>query len=276
MKKTSSWLSLSALIFCVFVVSCSKRDNPAPATVFTGPVALLDSVVETSTNNEKTQHYFTYNADSGVAKFTILYSDKHFMSDFLFYDNSPVKRLLLVSQSLTGKVEDVYGTRRCYYNTAGLLTTVKNNSSDSTSLVYNSNKQLIGRYSYNNDSIYESNVLTWSGPNLVKSVYTYYRSGDPKLPVVFTYNYKYDNKRNAYSSVGFYSMLGYASAFYWLSANNVVEMEQSSGGNTFIYTFNYEYNNKNYPVTGAVNVSKKLPGENFNFYNATKRFVYKD
>ncbi len=248
MKKIPIWLVLPALICTVFLMSCRKKDQPDPSTIWPGPAALLDSRT-TNHKGQITVDRFEFNKDSGLTKYDQITDGKYYYSEFYFYDNNQPKHVSQIALSITGKLEDAFLIRKCYYNSNGLLVTMKDNKSDSISFVYNNNKQLIGRYSYSNDSIYDANVITWSGANIVKLKTTWYNTGDSKHPSVFDYTFKYDNKRNPYTCVPYFSTINFGVGFTAMSANNIIEMTEVSENGTHTYKYSYQYKDQGYPVS---------------------------
>lgn len=240
--------------------ACKKEGTPAPDPVSTDDELHVSAIIgEYPTVYDSTS--YTYNNDMSLKAYYNYWK--------LSTSTSPTITPLSAyykNGKLTGVYKtDVQGTDTIFgtlfsYNSAGQMIrlTYVILAGRYDSLVYNSNGQLAERYLLHSSSPIDDVKLTFTyeNNNVVKAVYDYISDMNLSYDVVHTY--KYDNKKSYYKGIRpwFYSL----NSYYWMSENNPVEEVITQGQIVDTITYQYEYNNKDYPVSANVKSVHKDAG----------------
>jgi hypothetical protein len=233
---------ITLLNITLLFTACKKNDNTEPEP----PVQYLASIVDVGDTYADDSTVYEYNSDMTLKRTAGYIRAFGMVSSYsLTYENGRLTKIVNI-QDANPNIEYVDSF---FYNNAGQVSAVRGGIT-TDSLVYNSKGQVITRYY--TDWIYKNIFYyTWNDDNVVKSVYidNSFQPADTAT-TIFTY----DSKRNMFKPLEvlrFNSPDGYPR---FSSKNNVTsERTTHSKWNTTGTTlYEYEYNDKHYPVSYKV------------------------
>jgi len=246
-------------ICMVFVTSCKKEmvcDNPNNIKKISE--IYISYNYHYYTSNDQGHTWTLYDSDSFENRlFAVWHWDKDKISSIDHYDESQIDatdNFYYNNEGLVSKIINTYrgaevGRMEYTYNKAYIshMDYFYQNALESTyDLTYSDNKLSKIACTYLNnvsakEDVYQYVELTWTGSNVTKSEVFYNNISDS-----FT-TYTYDNKNNPYfgsNAITAY-ILGWDNP-YKLSQNNVLSIVSNVSDETG--TYNYSYNNDNYPI----------------------------
>ena len=260
---------LSMLGLTLLFAACSKDDNTSPDNGNEPTVqdTLYVSSVTSSTNDKggfsRDSTVFGYNSDKMLKRYVYI-SFYEYGGDwtgyayFFHYENKRLKDTYVNSggmSDLNTWVADTVGRPKYIItnvNSRGQVTRMipATGEADFDTLIYNGQGQLIEKYHIAptiSTTLPTTRVtLTYENNNVTKVIEV---NNYPGIPTrTDTTTYKYDNKPNAYWAAAPLVLEQYDS-FNYLSANNPVEEVNVYDGYITTTTYQYQYNDKGYPVS---------------------------
>lgn len=249
------------LLISLFFAACDKKDNANPDL----PECKLTK--ETFVNgNEQSTVAYTYDDHERLIK--IVSSDGDYMVSIdIIYDENG--RIIKLEGSDGG--DQFIG--ECTWDNNVWSTLFKIKEGDEwietewkPVVKLDDNNRILEYLDYEkNDTgafeLFAKSVYTWTGDNISSEVFTVYsttkrtsrsifKRKNKQYPANYSYttNYTYDDKNNAFASVGFMNII-------WnelpVTKNNIIKEEESGSQNSYTYEYTYEYNDKDFPVKSS-------------------------
>lgn len=254
----------------MIILACEKSETPPPEEDDEDQQEQIISYLSRYITSRNDSIVIDYNSDKTVSRHANVARSLNPNSSFVYYPKYEGGKLKTFY--FTNDVMDQTG--RLIYEieyTGDHITKVKNLSGTGIpyfNTIYNDKGQMIERHYFMDQvsSVYIVAKYTWENNNIVSLEEVVVPDKDTAREV-----YKYDNKPNAFKSIGIMMLYTFYYDIY-LSANNVIEKVQTASYGNTVTTYEYTYSDNNYPLSRAV-IERNTDNNNI-IHSGTERFEY--